>query len=177
MIRTNRLLLRQWGLDEIDTTAALDLYSQEKVLRWLGAAPQPGADEAAAKEWIKGWATLHDGVRGLWAVVQLHADGTASGPPVGTALLAKLPRSDGEPSDASQIGWHFHPDVWGRGYATEATLAIIERARAGGLPEVHALVYPENFPSLALCDRIGMDRRGLTNEWDGVTAIDHVLAL
>ena len=178
IMRTERLTLRHWRpFDQQDLSAALDIYSHDQVLRWLGATPQPGADEAVARDWIDGWATLDDGVRGLWAIVPSGVDRPESAPPVGTVLLATLPRTDGSSSDATQIGWHLHPEVWGRGYATEATLAVIDRARAAGLREVHALVYPENLASLAVCDRLGMTRLGLTKEWESAEVLDHVLAL
>lgn len=177
-MRTKRLALRPWRpFDQADLSAAVDIYSNDQVLRWLGATPQSGADAATAQDWIDGWAALDDGVRGLWAVVPMGAEGSKQAPPVGTVLLAKLPRSDGLSSDATQIGWHLHPDVWGRGYATEATLAVIDRARAAGLRQVHALVYPENLPSLSVCDRLGMDRLGLTKEWENIEVVDHVLTL
>lgn len=177
-MRTERLALRHWrSSDRSDLLAALNIYSNGQVLRWLGATPQEGADEVTAKDWLEGWAAIDDGVHGLWAVVPVSADGSADSPPVGTVLLAPLPRTDESPSEATQIGWHLHPNVWGRGYATEATLAIIDRARRSGLRGVHALVYPENKPSLAVCDRLGMERFGLTCEWDNVEAVDHFLVL
>jgi RimJ/RimL family protein N-acetyltransferase len=38
LLRTDRLLLRHW--DESDLAAFFDLYSQEKVARWLGEHPR-----------------------------------------------------------------------------------------------------------------------------------------
>lgn len=39
------------------------------------------------------------------------------------------------------------------------------------------MAYPGNDRSLAVCDRLGMARIGLTREWYGVELIDHTLAL
>jgi len=177
-MRTERLLLRHWQPDNrADVVAALALYSNQQVLRWLGAEPQLGASEETAKEWLEGWAAMDDGIRGLWAIVEQNIDGSEKGSPIGSAILANLPTSDGTPSQATQIAWHLHPEVWGRGYATEAMVAVINRARVAGITEIHALVFPENLASLRLCDRLGMKRLGTTSEWDNVEAIDHLLVL
>ena len=66
---------------------------------------------------------------------------------------------------------------WGFGVATESARVLIDQARAHGLAEVHAVVYPGNLRSLAVCDRLGMTRLGVTDEWYGVELVDHVLAL
>ena len=50
-------------------------------------------------------------------------------------------------------------------------------ARAAGIADVHAVVFPDNAASLAVCDRLGMTRLGLTGEWYGVELVDHVLVL
>jgi RimJ/RimL family protein N-acetyltransferase len=92
-------------------------------------------------------------------------------------LLLTLPRSDGTDSDAVEIGWHLHPSAWGHGIATEGAQALVERARAGGLDRLHAVVRTGNERSLAVCDRLGMTRLGETDEWYGTTFIDHVLPL
>ena len=76
-----------------------------------------------------------------------------------------------------EIGWTLHPEVRGHGYATEAATAVVERARAGDLQEVHALVYTQNSPSVAVCQRLGMTNRGLSSEWYGVEAQDYLLVL
>jgi RimJ/RimL family protein N-acetyltransferase len=46
----------------------------------------------------------------------------ASGVPAGTVILRPLPDGAGE----IEIGWHVHPDRWGRGFATEAAAAVLE---------------------------------------------------
>ena len=53
---------------------------------------------------------------GRWAVEE-----RTSGVPAGTILLVPIPGGDGE----VEVGWHLHPDAWGRGLATEAARAVI----------------------------------------------------
>lgn len=64
---------------------------------------------------------------GRWAVVS-----RSSGISVGTVILQPLPDGDGE----VEIGWHLHPDSWGKGFASEAAGAVLGRGFADGLPEV-----------------------------------------
>ncbi|MEZ5115978.1 MAG: GNAT family N-acetyltransferase [Candidatus Nanopelagicales bacterium] len=172
---TPRLLLRPWRPDdEGDVDAAYEIYRHSEVSRWLGSRPSPprGRDEVHGR--LVRWADRADGTLGVFAVVPF------GGPdrPLGTALLLDLPASDGGGEDgAYEIGWHLHPSVWGRGYGREAGAAMALRARAGGMPEVRAVVYAGNTPSLAVCDQLGMTRLGLTDRWYGVDLVDHVLDL
>ena len=52
-------------------------------------------------------------------------------------LFKPLPNGVGE----VEVGWHLHPDSWGRGYATEAARAVIAQGFEAGLPEVYAVVH------------------------------------
>lgn len=55
------------------------------------------------------------------------------------------------------IGWVFHPDVQGRGFATEAATAVLDIAfEKAGLHRVIAELDPRNAASVALCRRLGM---------------------
>jgi RimJ/RimL family protein N-acetyltransferase len=48
-------------------------------------------------------------------------------------------------------------DRWGRGYASEATRAVLDLAHAElGLPRVIALSYPENGASRRVMEKSGM---------------------
>ena len=174
-LRTERLLLRAW--EESDAEAVLDIYSREDVYRWLGNPPTPCPDLDAARARIERWSTPPtEPLDGLWAIETPGIEGI-SPQPCGTALLVPLTTSSGEQTEAREIGWHLHPDAWGFGIATESARVLIDQARANGLAEVHAVVYPDNVRSLAVCDRLGMTRLGVTDEWYGVELVDHVLAL
>jgi RimJ/RimL family protein N-acetyltransferase len=41
----------------------------------------------------------------------------------------------------------------------------LNRGFAGGLPEVWAVMYPDNHRSAAVCGRIGMQLLGVTHRW------------
>ncbi|WP_434743234.1 GNAT family N-acetyltransferase [Micromonospora sp. SH-82] len=47
---------------------------------------------------------------------------------MGTALVHPLPgRDTTRLTDDIEVGWHLHPDSWGRGYATEAARVLVDR--------------------------------------------------
>jgi len=173
-IATERLLLRGWTPDDAQTV--LEIYGRDDVSRFLGSPPKPCRDLEDARARIDRWNGLGTDLLGLWAVETPGIEGV-SPQPCGSVLLVPLGRSDEQPSDTIEIGWHLHPSAWGKGVATEGGRAMIERARAGGIHEVHAVVFADNAPSLAVCDRLGMTRLGPTDEWYGVELVDHVLEL
>ena len=159
-IKTARLRLRPWR--ETDVQRFLAIYGDEQVWRWLGATPAPLTDPEIALSRIKRWAGLFDGPCGIWAVVP---DDEVE--PVGTVLLLHLPDKDGNLTDDIEIGWHFMPAAWGKGYASESAAALLDRAWLDGVETVHAVVYPGNDPSVAVTARLGMSDAGLTDVWYG----------
>jgi RimJ/RimL family protein N-acetyltransferase len=60
-----------------------------------------------------------------------------------------------------EMGWSVLPEFQGRGLATRAVAAAIERARAERKHRfVHALPSVENLPSNAVCPRVGFTLLG-----------------
>ena len=72
-----------------------------------------------------------------------------------------LPGGEGE----VEIGWHFHPDSWGKGLASESAAALLARGFAQGLHEIWAVTDLDNHRSAAVCHRIGMRLLGVTRRW------------
>jgi RimJ/RimL family protein N-acetyltransferase len=73
----------------------------------------------------------------------------------------------GLPAGRFEVGWHFHPDAWGHGYATETARAALGWAFDRGLDEVFAVVRPDNTASLNVCRRLGMAALGRTSAYYG----------
>lgn len=161
VFETQRLVVRPWTHDEAELDRLFDTYSRWEVARWLGATPKVLESRAQAPGVVDRWhaRSQPDERYGVWAV-QVRETGVIAG----TVLLVPLPNGDGE----IEVGWHFHPDSWGHGYATEAARGAVERAFAAGLEEVYAVVRPDNERSLAVCRRLGMQRIGRTDRWYGV---------
>jgi RimJ/RimL family protein N-acetyltransferase len=68
-------------------------------------------------------------------------------------------KPDGWPGN--EVGWSFHPDAWGKGYATEAAVAAIDWAFDNlGWDAVIHCIDPANAPSQALARRLGSRNQG-----------------
>jgi len=112
---------------------------------------------------------------GIWAVVPKL--GEYRGHPVGSILFVNLTNRDGTEAEELEIGWHFDPNVWGNGIATEAAGSVISRAKQGGVHHLRAVVHPKNIRSSAVCERLGMTYLGLTNQWYQVELKEFLLTL
>jgi RimJ/RimL family protein N-acetyltransferase len=181
---TARLIARDWTA--ADAEAAYDIYGRDEVMRWLGAQPRRAVESLAQMRdrlavMIQRASDEPD--YGLWPL-ELRS-GPSAGRVVGAALLARLP---GDGADV-EIGWHLNPEHWGNGYATEAGRGVVgvgfgldrvgpERVevpvarRSGGrapLDRLIALVDHDNIRSQAVCRRLGMTRRGQTDQYYGET--------
>ncbi len=161
-LSTNRLNLRRWDQDDADFV--FDMYSRWDVKRFIGPTPRIMVERSEAVERISIWQGFDHPVHGFWAV-EIKATGELAG-----TLLLKLIPASGEstalhPSEDTEIGWHFHPDYWGHGYASEAAAAALQHAFAGGLEKVVAVTSPENLASQRVCTRIGMTHAGPTSDY------------
>ena len=158
---TERLVLRGWTAD--DAEAALGVYGDPEVARWLAPEMDKVADQAAMSLVLQRWAAENAEMMtpaGRWAV-ELRDDGQV----IGGASLLPLP-----PDDEFEVGWQLHRQAWGHGYATEAGLALARWAFEQGIEQVIALVRPANTRAVATVRRIGM-------EWVGETEKYHLLRL
>jgi RimJ/RimL family protein N-acetyltransferase len=160
-IASSRLLLRPWAVD--DAEFLLDLESRWEVVRFLGADPTTLSTHDDALASIERRRAIDDPVHGIWVITS-----AVDGRRVGNLLLKPIPLSTGEPGDGPtdvEIGWHLHPDAWGRGYATEAAEAVLEDAFSRGLAKVLAVTHPDNHASQAVCRRLGMTHVGRTTRY------------
>lgn len=148
--------LRPWTVD--DAAFVYDLYSRWEVQRFIGREPQVMTEPRQARALIERLRSREDGVLGYWAVRSLP-----TGNLVGTVMLQGI-RISGTPgpSDEIEIGWHFHPDAWGHGYATEAARLVLTHAFDSGLTRIIAVAHPDNTASHGVCLRLGMSDAGRT---------------
>jgi RimJ/RimL family protein N-acetyltransferase len=155
---TDRVILRPWRLDEADRF--FDMHRRVEVERWIGEQPMTDLAEAEPDiQWMLDQLAA-DPRFGYWAVVERTV-----GVPAGTVLLKPL--KNGAPQ--IEIGWHLHPDSWGRGLATEAAGALLARGFELGLAEIWAITQPDNLRSARVCEKLGMRLLGTTNRWHNQT--------
>jgi RimJ/RimL family protein N-acetyltransferase len=138
-IRTERLVLRRHDLpgDMEDLHA---YYGREDVATYLLQDPFPRAE---LDDRMREWDAADDRVFGV--VIEL--DGRVVGDVV---LMFRGP-------SIAEIGWVVHPDVGGRGIATEASRALLDVGfRHYGLHRIYADLDARNTASARLCERLGM---------------------
>jgi len=152
IFETERLVVRPW--QEAEADRLYDILRRWDVARWLGDDPRVLRDRAEAAERIARWRSRYeaDPRYGVWALQE--RDQSA---PAGSVILLPLPNGDGE----VEVGWHLHPDAWGRGLATEAGRGAIGKGFADGLAEVYAITHLDNAASQAVCRRLGMRDLGV----------------
>lgn len=147
-----------------DAPRVFDIYSRWEVSRWLGPDPKAMESLQRARSSAERMSVPRDDpTYGIWAVCLRESLER----PLGSVLLVPVPdAADG----AVEVGWHFHPDAWGHGYATEAAAGALQRGWDAGLERIIAITYPDNKPSQAVCRRLGMTHRGRTSAYYGVEA-------
>jgi RimJ/RimL family protein N-acetyltransferase len=155
-IETERLLLRPITLDDAD-----DLHSYQSipdVCRYI--PPEPRNREQVIERIANMWSTLDEAGQWLNIGVERRADNRVIGD------IVFFWHSDEHKS--GEIGYVFHPDVAGQGYATEACGAVLTLVFDGlGLHRVTARIDARNGPSAALARRLGMRQEAhlVENEW------------
>lgn len=160
-LRTRRLLLRPWCLD--DDVAACAIYGDPEVARWLCPALPAVVDRTDMRRVLGSWIAESDAQglpSGRWAITD-----RLSGQVIGGVALLPLPpgRSDLE------IGWQIAPVMWGHGYGSEAGHAVAHQAfESPGLSEVFAVMRPGNRRAVATARRVGMEWVGETMKYYGL---------
>ncbi|WP_106265439.1 MULTISPECIES: GNAT family N-acetyltransferase [Isoptericola] len=154
-VRTSRLVLRTYRDDDID--ALLDYYADPEVARFL--LEEPWTREVAETQLaLRKLRTGVDGPASALALVVEH-----EGAVVGDISLW----TTGDTVSRGEVGWAFHPEHGGRGFATEALRSLLgiafDRYR---MHRVVAQLDARNEASARLCERVGMVREGkLRADW------------
>ena len=153
--------------------ALLDLLGREDVSRYLEWEPLD-RERAEARLAHRAGQTR---ITGDGQALALAVEEAATGRLIGEVVLAFT----SEVSRQGLLGWVIHPDMQGRGYATEAALELLRIAFADlGLHRVIAECDPRNTASIRVMDKLGMRREAhhieamwIKGEWVG----SHVSAI
>ncbi len=165
LLTTERLLVRPW--EDEDAAAALAIFGDERVSRWLAPATDPVPDEAAMLELLRTWrqeevdsgADLEQYL-GRWALVRRDGDVV-----VGALVLRTMPPHD----EDLEIAWQLAPEHWGRGYASEGARALAQWAFEQSASELFAVVRPGNERSAGIARRLAMEWVGETEKYYDLT--------
>ncbi|MDX3851155.1 GNAT family N-acetyltransferase [Streptomyces sp. AK02-01A] len=134
---------------EEDALAWHRVFDDPEVMEFHGGA----AAEMSVYEELTARQRRHDAVHGfcLWTMLDDH------GEVIGFTGAQPWPHESYGPVGEIEIGWRLGRAYWGRGYATAAARATLERVRAAGVGEVVAMVNSRNTRSLAVTRRLGME--------------------
>ena len=132
-----------------DEWLTVALETDARVMAELGG-PWPEEDARAAhRRRVAGVA------KGSWWFVVVPVAGE---PPVGTIGVWD---SEWEGEKVSETGWMILPEHQGRGHASAALAALLERAQSEGRwGDIHAFPGATNAPSNALCRKFGFEHVG-----------------
>ncbi|GAB3755507.1 GNAT family N-acetyltransferase [Microlunatus parietis] len=148
-VRTERLVLRPYESGDLDALWAYERLPE--VQQWLGWAPKT-ADELRTAMDDEASATTH---------VMVLLDSMI----IGHIMI--MPRDSWSQADVAdrakgleaELGWMFHPEHSGRGFATEAVRAVLGLCfEALRFRRVHAGCFADNAASWRLMERLGMRR-------------------
>jgi ribosomal-protein-alanine N-acetyltransferase len=155
-IVTARLCLRPLRPDDVDALA--EIYLHPLVATWIGPHTHDDVAQEIAQQAEHqarlGWS--------FWAVEE-----RATGHFIGDCGLQPLEHRGPE----VELGYEFHPRVWGRGVATEAVCAVM--AQAFGplqIERVVAVVKPEHVASRRVLEKAGLQPSG-TREAYGLSMV------
>lgn len=144
ILDTARLRLRT--IDEHDAPFYLRLVNTPGFIQFIGDR-RIRTLEAARDAIVDGPMTMQAELgHAIW-LVELKT----SGEPIGMSGLirrAALPEPD--------IGYAFLPEFAGKGYALEAGAAVVDLARARGMPCLLAITSPDNVASIRLLGKLGL---------------------
>ncbi|BAZ12625.1 GCN5-related N-acetyltransferase [Calothrix sp. NIES-4071] len=158
---TDRLVIRTW-IPQDDAEQALKIYSDPEVTRFFSSTKASDVEQMVniLERWLKRATQLNNGT-GLWAMVLKE-----TGEIVGTILLILLKGNDGQFTEDYEIGWHLKKSAWGKGYATEAAIAIINYGfNILNLREIYSIANQDNIASIRVTQRLGMVPLGSTNKY------------
>ncbi len=142
-LETERLSLRPFTLDDAGGWHAI--WGDPEVI-WWGASDSFEKSRASLERLIAKEATWPDGIG--WLAVRVRGEEEI----IGDVLLQSAPFAEG-----IEIGWHFRRHAWGRGFATEAASAVLQRCFVEGVCDrIYALVAIENARSLRITEKLGM---------------------
>jgi RimJ/RimL family protein N-acetyltransferase len=149
VIETERLLLRLPRPEDAPDLAVA--YAEPETVRYIGDGTTSTLEdvEAGIAQWLERWE--------LWGVSLFSLERREDGRVLGRAgFLRWDPETWEIGGSETEIGWLLGQDHWGRGYATEAALALRDWARRErGLHRLISLIQHGNLRSVRVAEKLG----------------------
>lgn len=149
-LATPRMYLRK--LTSADHDEIMDLDSDPEVMEYLTSGRASSHEEVAAV--LKRTQLLYEKYQyrfGVWAAIERSSERF-----IGWFLLRPC-KKDPDNVSVIELGYRFKKAFWGKGYATEGSLLLIEKAfRELDVKEVFATTMKENVKSQNVMKKIGL---------------------
>ena len=162
-IATPRLNLRPFNFRDVPAVFA---YLQEPAMGLFLEGPSPPPTEEETAKIIARHMLVDRQQRNVWAI-------TIDDLPVGGLSI-----SFEKEHRIAEIGYSVKKTLWGQGYATEATKAVVDLAFevCPDLQRIQANIHPQNEGSIRVAKRVGMEYEGTLRSYsyvrDGVADED-----
>lgn len=157
-LSTARLDLRDFTADDVDVLVELD--SDPQVVHFITGGRTTPREEVVTEviPAFLGYADRYEGY-GFWAAVE-----RSSGEFVGWFHLRPEP---GHPQDEPELGYRLRRSAWGKGYATEGSIALVDAAFSRwGARRVYATTMVAHVASQRVMEKAGLRAvRTFTQEW------------
>lgn len=149
---TARLRLRPLAPTDVDALSSV--YLHPLVLRWIGPHTREDVgreiEQQVEHQKRLGWS--------FWAVEERE-----TGRLIGDCGLQPLEHRGPE----VELGYDFHPRVWGNGLATEAARAVMSQAfGALRIDRIVAVVKPDHIASQRVLEKAGLRGSGTREAYD-----------
>jgi RimJ/RimL family protein N-acetyltransferase len=147
-VETERLILRRFTPDDLDDLVALD--ADPAVMRYInGGRPTPRAE--MRDDYLPWWLAYYErgDAWGFWAAIERD-------PGRFLGWFHLRPRET-DRADEPELGYRLLRDAWGRGYATEGSRALVDKAFAElGAARVYATAMVANPASTRVMEKAGL---------------------
>ncbi len=148
---TERLILRE--LMPADAEGMFDMNSDPDVHRYLGNKPVKSIEQSIAEiEFIRKQ-YVENGI-GRWAVIE-----KTSGNFLGWSGLKLITETTNNHINYYDLGYRFSKRFWGKGYATETAMAVIDYGFTElKLNEIIGIADINNLGSIHVLEKVGLKR-------------------
>ena len=148
-IKTERLVIREH--QESDWHAIVSRTSKEAVARYMFWDTNRWSQKEEVVSWIRKQREFSLETIGKYIEFAVVKDDVCIGD-VGVKRLSEV-------NQDAEIGWTFHPDYWGQGYAKEAAAALISYCfKTLNVHRITSVCDARNVASYKLMERLGMRR-------------------
>ncbi len=149
---TQRLVLHRPTIEDLDEVYSR-YASDPDVVRYVGWPMHRSIADTRA------FLTFSDTEWDRWPAgpyaIRSREDGTLLG---GTGFAFETPHR-------AMTGYVLAKDAWGRGYATEALLAIVRLAPSLGIIRLYAICHVDHQPSARVLEKCGFERDGVLRSY------------